>query len=109
MGGVVVMARSRDNYMSSAEWKLARSRAIKAAPKPYVCGLCYELIDVRVRWPDPRSLSVDHVVPRIYLPRHEWSELKNLQLAHLGCNTRKRDGRRKPKPSWEVAPPSRDW
>jgi hypothetical protein len=51
-----------------------------------VCGLCDEPVDRAVEWPDPASLSLDHVVPLALGGRHA---TENLQIAHLVCNLRK--------------------
>lgn len=54
----------------------------------WVCQLCDDPVLPFVRWPHPRSASVDHVVPVSRGGQHVES---NLQLAHLGCNSAKRD------------------
>lgn len=51
-----------------------------------VCGICGEPISVVLMYPDPRSASVDHVVP---LARGGGHSPENLQPAHLDCNIRK--------------------
>jgi 5-methylcytosine-specific restriction endonuclease McrA len=51
----------------------------------WVCGLCGVPIPADVRHPDPRSASVDHVVP---LARGGAHTRENVQ-AHLACNLRK--------------------
>lgn len=50
------------------------------------CGLCGKTIRRTLEYPDPRCLSVDHVVP---LSEGGTSDLANLQAAHLVCNLRK--------------------
>lgn len=57
------------------------------------CWLCDSSIDPALYWPDPRAGSVDHVVP---VTRGGTDERSNLRLAHLHCNTARRD---KPGPS----------
>ena len=52
------------------------------------CQLCGAPVDLSIRWPDPMSASLDHVVPMSQGGPHT---LTNVQLAHLGCNSRKRD------------------
>lgn len=52
------------------------------------CGICGEKIPRSARYPEPRSASVDHVVP---LSRGGKHEMKNVQAAHLICNALKRD------------------
>lgn len=53
------------------------------------CGICGEKVDKRLKWPAPRSASLDHIVPISAGGTHVRS---NVQCAHLGCNSRKRDG-----------------
>lgn len=52
------------------------------------CGICSELIDASLKYPDPRSVSVDHVMPR---SRGGADHMDNYQLTHLICNIRKQD------------------
>lgn len=51
-----------------------------------VCGICAEPVDMDVKWPDPFSPSLDHIVP---LSRGGSHVLENCQLAHLRCNISK--------------------
>lgn len=51
-----------------------------------VCGICDELMDRDLLWPDPLSKSVDHIIP---LARGGIHSLTNCQWAHLICNMRK--------------------
>lgn len=53
-----------------------------------VCGICDELVDMTLAFPDPGSPSIDHVVPYAHGGSHD---LSNLQLAHLRCNHVKSD------------------
>lgn len=50
------------------------------------CGICGAVIDQSLKWPDPYSLSLDHIVP---LSRGGAHSLANCQLAHLRCNISK--------------------
>lgn len=54
----------------------------------WTCRLCGGPIDPEVAWPDPMSASVDHIVPLAAGGAHT---MANVQSAHLGCNSRKRD------------------
>lgn len=49
-----------------------------------VCALCGLPIDKKLRFPDPMSATVDHIVP-IAKGGHP-SDPQNLQIAHLICN-----------------------
>ena len=47
------------------------------------CQFCFEIIDIAITYPNPRSLSIDHIVPRA---KGGTSAISNLQIAHLNCN-----------------------
>lgn len=51
-----------------------------------LCGLCGEVIDKGLAWPDPMSASVDHIVPLSLGGAHSQD---NLQWTHLVGNVRK--------------------
>lgn len=53
------------------------------------CALCGKPVDMQLRYPDPMSKSIDHIVP-IAKGGHP-SAMSNLQLAHLICNKHKSD------------------
>ena len=55
----------------------------KAAGK---CGICLESLDFSLIFPNPFSISIDHIIPLSLGGNHTED---NLQLAHLQCNTRK--------------------
>lgn len=50
------------------------------------CHLCSLPIDYDLRWPDPMSPSIDHVIP---LSRGGGHTLRNCQMSHLRCNVAK--------------------
>lgn len=52
----------------------------------WVCQLCDRKVDPAVKWPDPRSASLDHVVPLSMGGDHS---RENTALACLECNVRK--------------------
>lgn len=52
------------------------------------CGICGSLIDFEAKWPDPESLSIDHIVP---ITRGGTNREQNLQPSHAGCNLKKRN------------------
>ncbi|MGP3775472.1 HNH endonuclease [Streptomyces sp. SDT5-1] len=54
----------------------------------WVCQLCGETVSPGAKWPDPKSASLDHVIP---LARQGDHTRANVQLAHLVCNLRKAD------------------
>jgi 5-methylcytosine-specific restriction endonuclease McrA len=52
-----------------------------------VCGICGEPVDMSLRYPNPLSKSIDHIIP-LARGGHP-TDLSNLQLAHLACNKSK--------------------
>ena len=50
------------------------------------CGVCNKLVDSQLRWPNPDSASLDHIVPLVLGGKHSYA---NVQLAHLRCNLSK--------------------
>lgn len=52
------------------------------------CGICRKSVSRKLRHPHPRSASIDHIIPLNSGGMHEPA---NVQLAHLGCNSGKRD------------------
>lgn len=49
----------------------------------WTCGLCAGLVVRSIKYPDPSSGSIDHIVP---LALGGGDSFENVQLAHLGCN-----------------------
>jgi 5-methylcytosine-specific restriction endonuclease McrA len=83
------LGRSGSKYLTS------RKRVLEA---DQICWLCGELIDLRLKYPDPMYGTVDHIIPESELtdrndPRH-WDP-KNLKPAHLSCNARRGTGKMK--------------
>ena len=54
----------------------------------WTCGLCGKRVNRRLKFPNPRSASLDHIIP---LSRGGPHTYQNVQLAHLKCNLEKRD------------------
>ena len=52
-----------------------------------VCGICGRPVDKKLKWPDPLSPTIDHIIP-VSRGGHP-SALDNLQLAHRWCNRQK--------------------
>ena len=50
------------------------------------CCICRQAIDYSLRYPDPRSCSVQHVKSQSLFPNLRW-EPSNWEPAHLLCNT----------------------
>jgi hypothetical protein len=56
------------------------------------CGICGDPVDREAEWPAPMSVSLDHIVPLSAGGGHVYD---NVQCAHLQCNLRKNDLRKK--------------
>lgn len=54
----------------------------------WTCKLCGDPINQSLKWPDPWSPSLDHIVP---LKKGGQHVIWNVQTAHLRCNVRKQD------------------
>lgn len=50
------------------------------------CGICRHRVDKRLKYPHPRSASLDHIVPMSKGGGHTYL---NTQCGHLDCNLRK--------------------
>lgn len=69
--------------------KAARDRCtaiVRAWRRP--CCICHEPIDYSLRHPNPRSFSVQHIIPKSVRPDLIFDVL-NLDAAHLDCNQSK--------------------
>lgn len=53
------------------------------------CGICGQLVNKKLKYPDPMSPVIDHIVP-LAKGGHP-SAIENLQLAHWQCNRQKSD------------------
>ncbi|QBP30836.1 HNH endonuclease [Streptomyces phage EGole] len=65
------------------------TRAQVYAQSGWVCHLCNKRVNKRLKYPHPRSASLDHITPlswRENSPGHVWG---NVALAHLRCNQSK--------------------
>jgi len=49
----------------------------------WTCSLCGKAVNKRLKYPDPKSPSLDHIIP---LSRGGGHTRNNVQLAHLHCN-----------------------
>jgi len=52
----------------------------------WICGICKMPIDPSLTYPDPMSVSLDHIIP---LSRGGDHSASNTQASHLNCNVRK--------------------
>ena len=83
-----------------AAWNALRRRVI--ARDTYCC-ICGEVVDKSLRFPDPMSATVDHVIPVVDGGQHT---LDNCRLAHYSCNSRRGS---KSLDDVRVRPKSRNW
>ena len=65
---------------------VATNREVIGRRDRWRCGLCGASVNRHIRWPDPESGSIDHIVPLSLGGSHE---MGNLQLSHLRCNMKK--------------------
>ena len=78
-----------------------------------VCAICGKPVDFSLKFPDPMSPTIDHIIP-IAIGGHP-SDIGNMQLAHLACNRAKADKvlNKKYIPDQSIGnrvlPQSRDW
>jgi hypothetical protein len=102
--GVTFKAPRRRLYCSMAcryhqAYRARRARANGAIREVYTamqiaerdawrCGICSELVDPALRYPNAMSRSIDHIIP---LASGGSDTADNVQLAHLGCNWSKGD------------------
>ena len=54
-----------------------------------ICGICGKPVDKSLKYPDPMSPTIDHIIP--VSKRGDPIALENLQLAHRCCNRLKSD------------------
>lgn len=85
------MARSKGR--TGRPYLRMRERVLKASQ---ICAYCGEAIDMTLKWPDPMSASVDHIIPVSQLPANSplLTSAKNGRSMHLGCNSRRGNGKR---------------
>lgn len=57
----------------------------------WICQLCFEPVDPTLTWPHRMMATIDHIIPVVNGGAHVQS---NVRLAHLSCNTRRRDENR---------------
>lgn len=81
------------NQQKKARKKTMRSAPLIPLPLVYlrdqgVCALCVEGVDSTLRSPHPRAATLDHIIPLSKGGAHDEG---NVQLAHYGCNSAKRD------------------
>ena len=53
------------------------------------CGICGQPVDKNLKFPDPMSPTIDHIIP-VAKGGHP-CDIANLQLSHMKCNRDKSD------------------
>lgn len=82
------MAKQRADHKGTArtEFERAKKRILKTQS---VCGICGMPVDKKIKYPDPMSACIDHIIP-LAKGGHPFDP-DNLQLAHSMCNRQKSD------------------
>ena len=84
--------RRRDNYhrrrarMNGAPSGDPVMLAALIAMDNSTCHICRQPVDITLKYPDPMSRSIDHIIP---ISRGGLHEESNCGLAHLRCNVSK--------------------
>lgn len=74
----------RSTTSKMGEWTRKRLRKlILARPDGNRCVLCSGIIDVELKWPDPKCFTIEHHVPR---SEGGTDDPDNLGGAHKVCN-----------------------
>ena len=78
--------RPERNPAIRSQWE-ANKKIVLATQS--ICGICGRPVDKSLKYPDPMSPTVDHIIP---VSKHgDPISLDNLQLAHRYCNRMKSD------------------
>lgn len=80
------MQRSRRRARQSELWDEDVDVVILADWQRWKCYLCNKKIPSKIKYPDQRSLSLDHILPLSVGGRHSYA---NCAATHLGCNSAK--------------------
>lgn len=79
--------RARDQLRRAREKSSAPSERILPSEiyerDGWVCQLCHKKVNSRLKWPNPFSPSLDHIMP---LAKGGAHSRENVHLAHLRCN-----------------------
>ena len=105
--------RYRPDHDGTHRLAFERNKKKILATQDY-CGICGKPVDKSLKYPNPMSPCIDHIVP-IDKGGHP-SDLANLQLAHWTCNRQKsnklieqKKARGKEVISNRMLPQSKDW
>ncbi|KRB45009.1 HNH endonuclease [Terrabacter sp. Root181] len=81
------MAGEHRAQANGHRYREAKARFVRRA-EPW-CGVCGAEVDKALKWPDPDSPSVDHIIP--LAKGGDAMDTSGWQLAHLHCNRAKSD------------------
>lgn len=82
----VYSARPERNPAIRSQWEHNKKIILTTQS---ICGICGLPVDKSLKFPDPMSATVDHIIP--VSKRGDPVALENLQLAHRICNRAKSD------------------
>ncbi len=109
---IIIMTEIRLNKTGAHRGAYERNKKIILRTQE-VCGICGYPVDKSLKYPDPMSATIDHIIP-INKGGHP-SDIDNMQLAHFACNRQKSDKIFKQKKEKKVVngnrnlPLSKDW
>ena len=82
-------AKRRGRRMSREQRYMYERNSEVVKRRDSQCALCGGFVESNIKFPDPMSASIDHILP-VSKGGHP-CDIDNLQLAHLGCNMNKSD------------------
>lgn len=59
----------------------------KILKRDSICSICGQVVDKKLKFPDPKSPTIDHIIP-LDKGGHP-SDINNLALSHFYCNRQK--------------------
>lgn len=80
------MARADKTGAHRSEFENNKKKILKTRQQ---CGICGKFVSKKLKFPDPMSAVIDHIIP-VAKGGHP-SDIDNLQLAHMSCNRAKSD------------------
>jgi 5-methylcytosine-specific restriction endonuclease McrA len=105
-GAAIRKLRSSLEYQNVRKQYRSRAKAHHNpdGTKGEPCWICGQPVDYRLKWPHPRSWSLDHVIPVSDNPALLLNP-SNFRSAHCDCNNHRQTG----EPPIELGEPSEIW